>query len=47
MYTGAACECGLRFVAKNSNGTVIVGVFPCTQLAGEACGCGLLAYIYF
>ena len=32
------CRLRLADAAKKSIGTVIVGVFPCTQLAGAACG---------
>ena len=35
--------CSLRGgrAARNSNGIVIVGVFPCIRLADSACGCPL------
>ena len=32
MYMGADPRCRLPLAAKNSNGMVIVGVFPCKQL---------------
>ena len=31
--------CRLWLAASNSNGIVIVGMYPCTQLAGVGCGC--------
>ena len=37
--------CRLWLAARNSNGIVIVGMYPCTQLAG--CWCGLWLAVVF
>ena len=39
MYVGAACRFQVRLTVKNSIAIVLVGVLPCTRLAGAVVFC--------